>query len=115
MPDGTVREKRWFRATFQAPDGTVHTEEFTEVVPPLDDGFSPKDLHDVIQCPACTALVCKSEHTFVCSEGCRLTFCVKCRVPVKIGDKEVDLCPDCARQARIPLVIRKLDGVIFGS
>ena len=105
MPDGTVREKRWVQITFQAPDGSIQTEEQTEVVPPLSDGVVPEEMTDVLYCLLCQALVCRTLHSFVC-QNCGLTFCVQCRVRVKTEDGEIQLCRPCAERVAHPLITK---------
>ncbi len=114
MPDGQAREKRWISSTVQAADGSIHTVEHTEVVPPLACACVPGDMTDVSQCCHCHAIVCRTRHTFTC-DACGQNCCTKCRVRTEIQGREVQLCPPCAQESLTPKVIRIIRKLIWGK
>ncbi|MCC6682822.1 MAG: hypothetical protein IT445_18130 [Phycisphaeraceae bacterium] len=113
-PDGTVREKRWTKLMFIDATGMPQVQEIVEIIPPLTDGIVPKDDDDVLFCTSCTALVCKSMHSFQCA-GCAMTYCFRCRVVVPTEDGDVGLCPTCAQKVKTPMLVRIIRRLAWGE
>lgn len=107
LPSGRCRE--FCKTVVTAPDasGVYRTEETVEVTPPLECSCIPEDLHDVVECTSCAAIVCATKHAAMCSR-CGLVFCVVCLTTVQVDDAPIKLCEACRVQVACHPLIRLL-------
>ena len=93
-----VVELRWITDT-EEYQGKYKTEDFKEIVPPLDDGTVPESVSQIRECPRCCSLVTNS---YLCPT-CGKEFCLACTAEAEKDGCKIRVCVDCVEKIKNPL------------
>jgi hypothetical protein len=107
LPDGRVLEIKQETRTRELAPGQFHTHE-TSFPLKTDCGCVLNALHEIIECSACSGIVCRELHTRACVE-CGLSFCPVC---VGKGD-DGSLCVKCEKRRKRRAVRRAFLGLFW--
>ena len=75
------------------------TEDFKEIVPPLDDGTVPESVTQIRECSRCFALITNSHLCPTCGKE----FCLACTAEAEKDGCKIKVCVDCAERINTPL------------
>jgi len=112
-PTGQVVQLRRITSTLRDDQGIWRTEQTVEIDPPLADGLTPGSSNDIRECFRCLSLIhVHNSHT---CPGCCQCYCLPCTEIVKVEDREIKYCKNCAKEAQTPKFLKVAKKLCYGA
>ena len=111
-PSGQILELQCITTTIQ-DQGIWRTEETTEPSRPLDDGTTPNDCSEIRECLHCQSLI-HVDNSCICP-SCSQCYCLPCTENIRVNDRDIRVCLNCAKQLKTPVFLRFIKNVVWGQ